>query len=607
MPRINNILPLPGISELEALAQEFLNHLKDVEFERDKRAALARRLQCLVDHAKTLGIPAGLIRVVIQLLEIQARFQAAGTSGSRLGIRNSQRKLAIWDDLSARLDEIMEMNILSLTQTQQTQTQQAQTEQLTQMNKAITGSLRQRVKVIDGYRVTNQVEIRRGSVCKPEFNLSTQRYETVRTTLRAGQLGNLSVAYITFAADSWNVAHEFVEQELDHISRSLHMNIAQLVGVTESYHGLNGIIVAMDGVDFEYFDLTRRSGAVWAKCIQGFVDFATSYPELEGVQRITVAPDGHVTMFPHGSALHEIESLPSRLNDWYHLDGDVAVSLLFDIYRANCFPIIASNLRLFIESLSKLGLAFTELQVMRLASSFRLFPPGKQHDFTQRYGRISQIPLGICEFGRILYREDEIEDWESLGFSHTIRDVIEYPAELNGGESMAPNEDSWWIYNLHRSTTENEEYSFANTWYTEAWSSPDYLWEDIFRESQELSENLDIDPDCITLCRWIFFSVILHKPNGITRDDIPATLYYHRRLRSTNPRELEGFVSATKVPDSAQWENSLKQQGWDFTFLIRFSTYSMRDDWGRQYERELQKSMAATPGSYPAARIEEIL
>ncbi|KAF8600200.1 hypothetical protein BDV93DRAFT_287047 [Ceratobasidium sp. AG-I] len=103
-----------------------------------------------------------------------------------------------------------------------------------------------------------------------EESTTTLPIQPYHTSLRAGRFGRLSVAYMTFAADSGNVAHELVQQELDCISRSLHINVAQLVRVTEGYSGLNGIIVAMDGIDIQEFLTKRRSGAVWAKCIEGF-------------------------------------------------------------------------------------------------------------------------------------------------------------------------------------------------------------------------------------------------------------------------------------------------------------------------------------------------
>lgn len=48
-----------------------------------------------------------------QLLEIQKQFEEADASTSRLGIRAAQRKLAMWDNLKAKLDDAMEMNMVS--------------------------------------------------------------------------------------------------------------------------------------------------------------------------------------------------------------------------------------------------------------------------------------------------------------------------------------------------------------------------------------------------------------------------------------------------------------------------------------------------------------
>ncbi|KAF8599132.1 hypothetical protein BDV93DRAFT_526314 [Ceratobasidium sp. AG-I] len=138
MSRISKILPLPGIPELEALAQGFVNRLKDAEFECDKRAALARRLDCLIERANTLSNPVELTR---NLLDIQQRFKAADATSSRLGIRGAQRKLAIWDDLCTKLDETMEVGMLDMmAQLRHTQTQQARTQQLMQLHKSTAAS-----------------------------------------------------------------------------------------------------------------------------------------------------------------------------------------------------------------------------------------------------------------------------------------------------------------------------------------------------------------------------------------------------------------------------------------------------------------------------------
>lgn len=49
-----------------------------------------------------------------QLLEIQKQFRAGEASKSRPGIQVNRRKLAIWDNLETKLDEVMEVKMVSL-------------------------------------------------------------------------------------------------------------------------------------------------------------------------------------------------------------------------------------------------------------------------------------------------------------------------------------------------------------------------------------------------------------------------------------------------------------------------------------------------------------
>lgn len=38
----------------------------------------------------------------------------------------------------------------------------------------------------------------------------------------------------------------------------------------------------------------------------------------------------------------------------------------------------------------------------------------------------------------------------------------------------------------------------------------------------------------------------------------------------------------------------------------RYETYNMSEDWGRRYERLVEQGLAAIPGGFPAAHVEEI-
>lgn len=260
MPRIASLVPLPGIPELENVARYFSNRLRDADLEHGTRATLERRLKYLIEGAKKLQDHA---EITSQLLDIQTQFQAADIPNSRIGIRHAQRKLELWEELNSRLNETMEENMFDLiVQTRQAQFQQENTR-----------SPELKVQTVESYKIASQAEIYRQDILSSIIAPSLRRLEKVKTTMRKGQYGGLSVSYMTFVADSKDVAHELVKREAEYISQSLHINIAPLVGVTKGYNGLNGIVVVTGGIDLKDFASIPHSGAVWAKCIRGFENF----------------------------------------------------------------------------------------------------------------------------------------------------------------------------------------------------------------------------------------------------------------------------------------------------------------------------------------------
>lgn len=87
--------------------------MQDSDFEYEKRAALAKRLERLKEIAGKLEDPTELTRCVLQPCFDTVKLHcAADTSGSRRGIRSARRKLALWDELSAKLDETLETNMV---------------------------------------------------------------------------------------------------------------------------------------------------------------------------------------------------------------------------------------------------------------------------------------------------------------------------------------------------------------------------------------------------------------------------------------------------------------------------------------------------------------
>ncbi|KAF8599121.1 hypothetical protein BDV93DRAFT_526306 [Ceratobasidium sp. AG-I] len=589
MPRISNIVPLPGVSELESLARGFVSRLKDADFENNKRAILAKKLERLLEHSRKLGIPTELTS---QLLEIQRQFQAADDSGSRLRVRSAEHKLALWDDLSARLDEAMAVSTHDLVaQMQQARIQQAQVLQ-PQLHIAITHLRQSKVKIVNSYDITDQVEI-------PSEGL-IQGFERVKTTLRASRFGRLPVAYMTCVSDSRDVAHEVVEQELNHISQSLHVNVAQLVGATEGNDGLNGIIVVMDGVHLNDFVRGAHSGAVWAKCIRGCNAFLSSFPGSMLVRSMTVAPDGHVTIFPISSATSESSGILPHFAFWSYNVTDSAASLLFSVILGNLVRGAS------IDWFSELGPAFTVFQVMKLADSIGLLPKTRSHSFGDERDPNPPFQPRVGELGRATYHQGDLEGWESLGISRDLRDRRHIfssrgPASPDVHEFSASGANDWvtaTFYSHQKSASCIVEYYRSER-------SEGFSWRDVFNEARDISRRLTIDIDSIALCYRIDYTVwitLMDNPGWSEETNwvmFPQILYYHRSPLSSDPQEVEGFFSTSETPDCGEWEDKQRQQGWTLTFEMDISTYCMGDDWGLRYQKTLQNSMATMPGSYP--------
>ncbi|KAF8596555.1 hypothetical protein BDV93DRAFT_563185 [Ceratobasidium sp. AG-I] len=505
MSGISNFVPLPGIHELEALAQWFVGRLKEANLNTDKRTTLARRLECLIEQAKTLENPVTLTN---RLIQIQTQLRATDTSGFRLGIRGTQLKLALWDKLSMTLDETMEMSMFTLmaqlhkSQNQQAQTQQAQMQKLqvqqTRLHQTITRLDKRKFKVIDGCCIANQVEICMGNARRTTANPPSM---TVNTTLRAGRFGNLSVAYVTFTADSRDAAHEVVNQELDYISQLLHINVAQLVGATEGYNGLNGIVVAMDGIHLDEFWWRTHSGATWARYVIVILP-----GDRHDVRHITVTPDGHVTMFPFGSAAGQLEGTPADLSFRSELVRDDAVRLLFEIYIDNMYKTDSSHMRTFVDSLAELGPAFTELHVMKLAAYSRMFPHTRSHyfegsddSFQTRFGSFGRAKHlnGEMRYCRLLHRSSHLEIWNK---ENRFQFFSESPLlkSLRGY--------CWETYSLHGPF----QVSPTRADYLGREYSARFSWEDVFREAQQISRRDGIDLDSIVLCNPSFFSLYVY-------------------------------------------------------------------------------------------------
>ncbi|KAF8602817.1 hypothetical protein BDV93DRAFT_607366 [Ceratobasidium sp. AG-I] len=419
----------------------------------------------------------------------------------------------------------------------------------------------------------------------------------------------MDVSYLTFTESPEGTADEHVKEAIKCIRQYNHVNVAKFVGVTEGYSGLDGIVVAMDGIELSDFLSRTHSGAVWAECIRGFEAFAGLEPKWMGAERITVAQNGRVVILPARSGGMDTEfGMYSNCAQMF----DPGAKLLVEIYATNCDVLGPIRLHTFIDSLAKLGLGFTELDVMKLAADFRLFPLSKNERYYDRGPHLSGLQSYVGGFGRASYSDCKLfpwessMGWESFGRSPYVQDKDLDPPHWHSGlewcKSITPDGAEWSTYILPvpHPVVRSRNLPFIVWLCSKQVNQPfPFDWKDIFTAAQEISQRLEVDLSDISFLLSIECTVLLSRPQEANWDEIPVNLYYHCwNPRSDDPHKARGFYGADKTPDGGAWQERLQIRGWKFWF------YMMDDDWGLQYERELKRIMATTPGSYPGAQVE---
>ncbi|KAF8593024.1 hypothetical protein BDV93DRAFT_530033 [Ceratobasidium sp. AG-I] len=198
MSRIANLIPLPGVVELEGVAKGLVALLKDDDDYMTKGKALMEQLESMTKWACGMD---NLVDFTRDLVEIQEDLKAANKSKSR------QRKLIIWDDLATKLQQKISFTTLNLVaQPHKTRAEQR------------IGLSHQR-EIIKGYQITNDAEIHTKIWPEPRYQWIYPTLKPVKTTLRSGQFEKTDVSYLTFSEDSEGTAHEHVEEEVKYICR----------------------------------------------------------------------------------------------------------------------------------------------------------------------------------------------------------------------------------------------------------------------------------------------------------------------------------------------------------------------------------------------------
>lgn len=120
-----------------------------------------------------------------------------------------------------------------------------------------------------------------------------------------------------------------------------------------------------------------------------------------------------------------------------------------------------------------------------------------------------------------------------------------------------------------------------------------------------ISKQRNIELDYISYVASLQTHIFIRRPISYKQPGIKALLYFHQSFVSrSSPRDYWGFFSAS--PDPCAKSTGLEDLGWTTQYSIYYETMCVGDDWGRKYQRALRASLAAMPGGYPGAYIEQL-
>ncbi|KAF8602128.1 hypothetical protein BDV93DRAFT_220838 [Ceratobasidium sp. AG-I] len=130
-------------------------------------------------------------------------------------------------------------------------------------------------------------------------------------------------------------------------------------------------------------------------------------------------------------------------------------------------------------------------------------------------------------------------------------------------------------------------------------------WEDVMKRAQMVSKQQKFELDQMLYVVSTLSYIWIQRNNLLKQSPPEALFYFHRNpLARLSPREFWGFFSTS--PDPFAPSTGLEDLDCTFRYSIGYNTVCIGDDWGRQYQRALRAGLAAIPGGYPGAHIEEL-
>ncbi|KAF8594632.1 hypothetical protein BDV93DRAFT_565195 [Ceratobasidium sp. AG-I] len=517
--RLGELIPLPGVGELESIVKGLINLVNAAGYEKEELESLSRRLNRLTSIVGAGRNCDAVTQLSSQLQNIKTRLEAELTRKSRLRVLKAGDRLRASGMLHRELTELIEETQLRL---QIANTHSAVEDRFRILNSydMLFDDMESPTWVFQPYVLTHEAR-------KMAFERSP-----IVINYRTGRLGTLHVTYKSFSSQSEPLAAvERAEEELKQLSRTLHPNVASIVGITRGYDGLNGFVVAMDGVPIRGLFERSPPGGVLARCISGYMQ-AVRYLSESGHRLgrvdwdgagVMVAPNGHVTALPSRSSNRT--ELGVHIYKWA---TDCVIKKMLRIYRQafrHYDPghyVWTERIPKFLERLASLGQAHvTELRLMKIAADSGLEPLESTHLWV---GTIAPpFTLHVGDFVCAVEAKPNKEVWEVL-------------SEYEGNDPEA----DIWVYAERSNVSQVEDY-----------------------------------------------------------------LYFHRNpLARLSPRNFWGFYSTSSDPCAPS--TGMEDLGWTVKYTLRFETMCIGDDWGRQYQEEVQAGLVAMPGGYPGAYIEEL-
>ncbi|KAF8602130.1 hypothetical protein BDV93DRAFT_220924 [Ceratobasidium sp. AG-I] len=396
-----------------------------------------------------------------------------------------------------------------------------------------------------------------------------------------------------------------------------HPNVAVAVGVTRGYDGLNGFVVATDGIPLIKALEISVAGGFLARCLKGLTQALAFFREQEysvGLDYrgdgVTVAPDGHITVLMFKTSLSTTNSIRP---DWAR---DPTANILLRMYYRATLEYAqgdhpkAEQMSRILGFLTTLGRShLTELQLLNMAVDCGLDPFDSNHWWDNTVTPPSTIHCG--DLVRIANHHPEGVDWRVLGEGWEVLEECNNAAEgldIGCRWGLACYQDcGWerllriragyrtWVTSCHHVSIMSPQVHTNN--------KPN--WKNVMERAMKLSKQHKINLRHISYVTSTKMSITAERLKSSIHPASEAVLYFHRNPFSRSSlRVFYGFFSASRDPCAPSM--GLKDTEWRFTHRIEYNVKCIGDDWKLQYQRALESGLATIPGAYPGASVQEL-